>query len=274
VSGDERALFAAVCAAPDDDAPRLAYADFIAASDPAQAELIRLQIQRATLDRRNKTPSSRPTGREHELLVAHGNTWGRYLQKFVRRPRGNALDPLDQGFAFVRGFIAFVRMEPENFVGLGQRLFDMAPVQHADLYGGEDPVRPLFASPLLARLHSLSLAGAGLDDDDAIALAGCDALRGCAWLDLSNNRIGRRGVEALARSSMMANKVTVLMRGNPCNPIENVRVDTDGSIADGVLPPVAKEIEASMGRVEWFHFGWDNVGDQPDRYYAKWVGRQ
>ena len=42
----ERDLFAAVCAAPDDDAPRLAYAGFIQKSEPEYAEFIRSEIDK------------------------------------------------------------------------------------------------------------------------------------------------------------------------------------------------------------------------------------
>ena len=37
-------LIRAVCADPADDAPRLAYADTVAAIDPARAELIRIRL--------------------------------------------------------------------------------------------------------------------------------------------------------------------------------------------------------------------------------------
>lgn len=260
-------LLQAVNESPDDDAPRLAYADFVASREPDYAEFVRLQIARSAAERREHALTGRASARERELLAKHYAKWGHYIQRYVRDaplPRED-----DQGWGFDRGFIAFVRMEPENFVALGERLFTMAPVQHADLYGGEGNVRPLFAAPQLARLDSLSLRNAGLDDDDAIALANCDFLRRAAWLDLSDNKIGERGVEALAASAVFANKVVVMMDGNPCNPCDRPSWDWDGSLAFAHPSRAGARIEEKLGRrVAWFHYV--RRGAVPDRFHAKW----
>src|SRR5262245_23669239 len=42
---DASSLLAQIARSPADDAPRLAYADWCEASDPARAELIRLQVE-------------------------------------------------------------------------------------------------------------------------------------------------------------------------------------------------------------------------------------
>jgi len=257
-----RELLAEISRCPDDDAPRLAYADAVERVEPEYAELVRLQIARATEERERGTRRASPSGRERELLRAHEAEWTRYIQKYVRPA---ASDP---GAGFERGFVAFVRMEPENFVALGPRLFDMAPVQHADLYGGSAPVRPLFDAPGLARLDSLSLRGAGLDDDDAIALAASPHLARASWLDLGENRIGNRGVEALAASPIMANKVIVRMDGNPGDPTDVPHYDYDGSVADLTVSPLADELEAKLGRrIAWFH----HTSRAPDRFHARWI---
>jgi uncharacterized protein (TIGR02996 family) len=253
---------------PDDDEPRLAYAQAVQRIEPEYAEFVRLQIARAADERTRKARRDAPSARELELLRIHGYEWTRYIEKYVRPSRTNGRD---QGSALIRGFVGFVRMEPENFVALGTRLFDMAPVQHADLYGGEDPVRPLFEAPGLARLDSLSLRGAGLDDDDAIALAASPHLARVTWLDLGDNRIGNRGVEALAAAPTMANKVIVRLDGNPGDPAEVPHYDWDGSIADVTVSPLADEIEARLGRIAWFHYDWRGPNDEPDRFHARWA---
>jgi len=257
---------------PDDDAPRLAYADAVQRFEPEYAEFIRLQIARAADERARQTRWDTPSVRELELLRVHEDEWTHYLQRYVR-PAPD--DPEDQGSGFVRGFIGFVRMEPENFIALGLQLFEMAPVQHADLYGGDEPVRPLFEYPGLARLDSLSLRGTGLDDDDAIALAASPHLARATWLDLRDNRIGNRGVEALAAAPTMANKVIVKLNGNPGDPTDVPHFDWDGSIPDITVSPLADEIEATLGRrVSWFHYDWRGPRDEPDRYHARWVTRR
>lgn len=258
-------LLVAISRAPDDDAPRLAYADAVERIEPEYAEFVRLQVARAADERGRKALRGAPSARERELLRSHGHEWTRYIEKYVR-PGGD-----DCGADFDRGFIGFVRMEPESFVALGERLFAMAPVQHADLHGGDEPVRPLFDAPGLARLDSLSLRGAGLDDDDAIALAASPHLARITWLDLGENRIGGRGVTALAMSPFMANKVVVRLDGNPGDACDVPHFDWDGSIADVTVSPLADEIEAQLGRpVPWLHQLWSGAG-MPDRYHARWI---
>lgn len=264
---EEQALLAAVNDAPDEDAPRLAYARYVDNREPDYAEFIRLQIERARLERELHERVGNPTAREQELLSRHYNKWGRYIQRYLRDAPVPRED--DQGWQFDRGFIAFARMEPENFVALGQRLFDMAPIQHADLYGGSEPVRPLFAAPHLDRLDSLSLTGTGLDDDDAIAIANCEGLRRATWLDLSDNRIGQRGAEALAASPIFENKVVVDLTGNPYDPTRRASWDYDGSLAFSYLPEEGVRIEQNLGRrIPWLHYV--QLYPIPDRYHTKW----
>lgn len=72
---DELALRAAILAYPDEDTPRLMFADWLDENDrPDQAEFIRLQIERSHTDRDD--PRWRDLiGREAELLVAAKHTW-------------------------------------------------------------------------------------------------------------------------------------------------------------------------------------------------------
>lgn len=265
----ERDLFAAVTAAPDDDAPRLAYADFIARSEPEYAEFIRLQVARATDERARGAPTGDMSPREHELWRKHYAQWGHYIQRYCRDAR--APDAYDQGWGFHRGFIGFVRMEPENFVALGERLFRMAPIQHADLYDGSEPVRPLFDSPELAKLDSLSLWRTGLTDDDAIAIAKCEPLSRATWLDLRDNQITLKGVRALAESPYMHNKIVLDLRGNPFDPGDIPSYDGAGTLADWGPPYEAQQIQRELGRgVPWFRRVFRKP--MPDRYHAKTAG--
>src|SRR5947199_5771038 len=92
----------AILDAPDDELPRLIYADWLdERGDPDRAEFIRLQVELARLPVRD--PLRKPlTEREAELMNAHGPDW---------------LDPPDDFLAnwyFVRGFLE---------VGLSVRAF-------------------------------------------------------------------------------------------------------------------------------------------------------
>ena len=72
------ALHAAVIAAPDDDAPRLAYADALEDTDPVRAELIKVQLTLAVWRRNRATPVARTDAvlRAGVLIREHGAAWG------------------------------------------------------------------------------------------------------------------------------------------------------------------------------------------------------
>src|SRR3954469_2476241 len=82
-SADERALFHAVLDDPEDDLPRLAYADWLdehgGETDHARAEFIRLQIELDGLERPpgpETTSHRKPlSARISALLKAHRKHW-------------------------------------------------------------------------------------------------------------------------------------------------------------------------------------------------------
>ena len=262
-------LLAAVCAAPDDDAPRLAYAAFCDEHEPPRAELIRQQIGRALEERRRRKMFSEPNTRELELLAAHGEAWTRDLQTYVVP---DATMPL--GCALERGFVEHARVTLANVMSLGARLYALAPIRHLDVVcprgalADDRDARRVLRADGLEHLRSLSLAGLGIGDEGARELAGCASLAHVRWIDLSRNAIGRAGVEALARSALMADKLFVL-DGNPCDPIERPSFDWDGSVADVTSPGFPSEIEAAVGhRVAWLRHSWARAGQKPDRFHA------
>jgi len=88
-------LLAAIYAQPDDDAPRLVYADALQERGDPRGELIALQIRLAT---EAGEPAMRV--RERELLREHGDAWLGALAPIVVAP-----------FAFERGFLAMVTID-------------------------------------------------------------------------------------------------------------------------------------------------------------------
>jgi uncharacterized protein (TIGR02996 family) len=264
------ALLAAVTADPASDAPRLAYADALAATAPARAELVRLQVARHAAERASGALRAKPAKRERALLAAHGADWARYVEPYAVPTDNPAPDP---GWTFERGFVGRLRVAPATLVGLGARLFALAPLAHLDLAvdarDGDDAgaLRAALTSPLLGRLRTFAAASCGLTDDDAAALAANPAIAGLAWLDLRDNRIGDRGVRALAASAAVRAIPIVLLGGNPCDPGQQVSLDFDGSIADSWIPPAGEALEAAHGPIPWIHL--PPAGDLPDREHAQ-----
>src|SRR4051794_19333399 len=159
----EESLLAAVLAAPDADAPRLAYADWMAKhGQPERAEFIRLQVERARRPFRD-LERLYPGERERALLAAHGEAWLAPLPERVR-----------PCVTFERGFPARAQCEIIDFLAWDDALWQVAPltVVHlvdsvlgcGDYREGLDKdaeMKALAAKPQLARLRGLDLHESG-----------------------------------------------------------------------------------------------------------------
>lgn len=233
---DLAALHEAVIAAPDDEAPRLAYAKAIGDTDPERRELIELQITLARWRKEHIHPESADAMyvREHGLLRAHSSRWAKDV------------DDLVDGWQFLRGFVEVVSLDAERFLRSAELLYRRAPVLHLDLSGVRPVVGELFASPHLERIQSLRLSGNDLDDEAIATLASSPHLGQLAWLDLSRNRIGRTGVEALAASDRLPRLRYVGFQGNAIpDPTPRFADEYD---ADSAL---AAELQRTYGTKPW-----------------------
>jgi uncharacterized protein (TIGR02996 family) len=228
------ALYAAVVAAPTDDAPRIAYADAIAATDPDRAEYIRLELKLATWRKTgpNSPERAKASVRAQALLEKHRREW----EKPVR--------PLACGF--LRGFVELVELDAAKFLATAPDLYARAPILHLDLTGVEPVAEQLFASPHLARIESLSLLRNELRDAEIALLAGSPYLKRLAWLDLGLNKVGPAGLEALAASDRLPRLGYVSLMSNPVD-------DPTPKHADGYerTSPVARALQEKYGTRAW-----------------------
>ena len=183
----------AVIAAPDNDAPRVAYADAIAATDPDRAELIRLQLALTRWRKTHEDPPERTAAstRSRVLLDKHKAEWSA------------TVGPLVAGCAFLRGFVELVALDATRFLSIAPALYKLAPIRHLDLSGVKPVAAALFASPHLARIESLSLLRNSLDDADVELLANSPNLGHLTWLDLGLNAITAAGLDSLAASTRL-----------------------------------------------------------------------
>src|SRR5689334_7177371 len=91
----DKGFLEAICASPQDDGPRLIYADWLEEhGDPERAEFIRTQIELAKLP---EDDPRRPDleERERDLLGAHAEVWRRALPSWARKEESE----------FRRGFV-------------------------------------------------------------------------------------------------------------------------------------------------------------------------
>src|SRR5579883_1931059 len=142
-------LLDAVCEAPDDDGPRLIYADLLDERGDPRGEFIRVQLALAKLP---PADPRRPEliAREKELLDDHRDEW---LAPFRR---------LVSAAEFRRGFVEDVKVSVWHFVAFADALFATGPVRRAHLLDihpaeGLRVLQVVLESPHVARLTGLTI---------------------------------------------------------------------------------------------------------------------
>jgi len=187
----DEAFLQAILEHPDENAPRLVYADWLEeCGDVDRAEFIRLQCGDGS-----------PT-RQAELLRQHGSHWAGQVAHHA------------YSFAFRRGFIEEIAINASAFLEIGPSLFDAAPIRLLRLIGTRAVMNRIFASPLLGRLRALHLTGCGIGDDGAELLAACRYLTDLQILRLGHNALGDRAVAALTDSPNLGNLHTLVLASN------------------------------------------------------------
>jgi uncharacterized protein (TIGR02996 family) len=208
-------FMADILAHPDDDAPRLIFADWLEENSNAagrdRAQFIRLQVELARYPESERFAFL--VGRERGLLVQYRQAWLAELPGWAR-----------QHCHFERGFVVAVYCKSIDFVERGEQLFSAAPVRRVTLVQAQGVFTRLVACPLLAHLASLDLRAASLGDDEVQALAACPHLGSLTALDLSYNAIFSRGAEALAASKRWPRLTSLRLRG--CNEIGSRAVES------------------------------------------------
>jgi uncharacterized protein (TIGR02996 family) len=276
---------------PDDDAPRLVYADWLDEhGDPDRAEFIRLQIEAARL-KQDKAfrPGLHERGRE--LLDRHKAEWLRDLPA-----------PLRKDFAFERGFVNWLYCSALEFLRGAERLFRRTPVRSVRLKYATRRLAELAACPYLARLSRISFTGAGnrmdgagasaffaspylgglteldlsynaIGPQGAAALAACRHLAGLRHLDLSHNRVGDEGAAALAASPYLGNLESLSLYSNDigddgaaalANSPHLNRLDFLGLTSNQVGPAGVEALAAAAGlpALTRLRLAYNPVGDR------------
>ncbi len=148
---DREALHRAICANPDEDTPRLVYADWLQENGEAErAAFVRAQIEVARAE--PFSPQARAAAaKADELLKKNRKEWGEPVRYWV------------EDYRFERGFIGHVTIEVFPFVRNAEMIFNAEPVQSLLLTRHADPtdrfsLQPVFELPQLKRIRRLSFA--------------------------------------------------------------------------------------------------------------------
>src|SRR5262245_61836378 len=187
VPDQERAFWRAIIDSPEDDAPRLVYADWL--DDHGQierAELIRASCRLAAMPEHDADRLDL-LDRVRELARAETERWQRALKGIVDR------------LNLHRGLPGWAMLSCPKFLQHGEELFRRAPVVQVSLRPHR-PVTKLAASPLLGRVRGLMLGYTipTLSLSEGEKLLASPHLAGLVHLDLSGNRHGDGLAAALA----------------------------------------------------------------------------
>jgi uncharacterized protein (TIGR02996 family) len=223
----------AIRKAPDDDAPRLACADWLDEhGESDRAAFIRLQCQMHRMPQRG-LKFTRVRDQTDKLLKKHEKEWVGPLARWVRR------------YDFRRGFIESVRLEVAAFLKHAEQLFQLVPLRALDFVEPKDLMPALVRSPFLGRVESLRFHGFfivdqfqddnrlslllaspqlrtvrrldlgtnGLDTADTEQVARCKYLKDLNHLDLTFNSIGDAGLRAVAYSDCLTSLNSLVIFG-------------------------------------------------------------
>jgi uncharacterized protein (TIGR02996 family) len=171
---------------PEDDTPRLVYADWLEdEGDSERAEFIRAQCRRSEVQ---------PAAREAELLTRNEARWRAALPQ---------LEGITWGDEFTRGFVEGVFAETAGaFLRHAPALFAVAPVRRVRI-GLVNPVNvsALARSRHLLALEELNLGNnSGIDASGVCVLVSSPNVANLSSLLLHYNNIGNAGLGHLAQS--------------------------------------------------------------------------
>ena len=243
----------AICEAPDDDAPRLVFADWLDENgDPERAEFIRQHVQlarqpeAAAVDRRCAELFQANRRRWVAELPGPADFWAEFAvtgpgsrdvrsRLEVGHERGESVyQDTWVGFApdlgdWARGFPAAVCVQggSDLFLTYLDVIMEFVPVRKLHLMNLNDPgtlVQTIAGHPFLAKLRDLILPWVTLTDDAAVALAGSPFATGLRQVSLIAERMTDRAGRAFAESPYLRDVDMLLLLRNEFNGSTRARL--------------------------------------------------
>jgi uncharacterized protein (TIGR02996 family) len=199
------AFLEAIAEAPDDDTPRLVYADWLEDHrQPHRANFIRTQCERAKLGADDPRRAELKE-QEQKLLGRHEKAWLGALPK---------LAGVTWETTFRRGFVEGAKVEGAGkFLAQAGALFRAAPLQSVELRKVRG-LEGLAASPWLRRLRRLCVRNSRVGPSGAAALARSPHLAGLSVLVLSGTDVEAEGAKALVHSPYLTRLSALDLAGN------------------------------------------------------------
>ncbi len=238
---DEAALIKAVIENPDDDAPRLAYADWCDQRGDPRGRFIRVQLELAPIEYDQEKENRWPLKYESmALLEKHGHEWMPSQHPHIIKCKMH------------RGFVAGIDITATSFLNHFADMSALYPIQYVDVLDLVPHARAVLTSPHLRRLTSLGVHDGDITDDDLKAFSQSPFVANLWWLDLSDNHITQEGVEALITSPFLKKLGFVALDTNPCNPVETASFGEE-VLAYKHMPEAGRKLIERFGPIKWLY---------------------
>jgi uncharacterized protein (TIGR02996 family) len=216
---------------PDDDTPRLIYADWLDEhGDADRAEFIRIQCRLARPDIRDQEERNRLQDRERMILQRQDHVWSLGRPSCFHYSRG-----------FVEGFISPTLLsgedDPHWFLDNAETIFARCPLlQNAYLSlktveaGRDGPqevpgtldqgvLESFSRVPGLRRLRSFALCHSTLNEEGLAWLAGSPYLTSLRRLDLTGNELHTLAIELLLEAPWLSGLTSLDLSGHAYAPL-------------------------------------------------------
>ncbi len=190
--GEASGFLARIRERPNDDGPRLIYADWLDEQGDPRGEFIRVQLALARLPEDDR--------RRAKLRHVERDLLGRYADLWSEPFRGLATGPV-----FSRGFVEEVKVTARQLLAYPDALFAAGPVSHLHLLDLGSHLVPALALPQLLKLSGLTVFAQHLGPPLARAVAESPFLANLTEMRLARNRLGDDGAECVAASPHLAN---------------------------------------------------------------------
>lgn len=177
----------AILARPDDNLPRLVYADYLDERGDPRGEFIRVQI---ALSQNNLDPELKQ--RERDLFTEYGERWLGPLSDFVSVA------------TFRRGFVEEVVVVADQYLRNEARLFSTEPVRRIKFRGIFGQERALAHSTGLTRLVGIDFGYNELDAGQLLPLINSSEIARVQDLTIAGNLVGDRGALAVASATHLS----------------------------------------------------------------------
>jgi uncharacterized protein (TIGR02996 family) len=254
---EREALMKAVCDNPDEDTPRLVFADWLQEhSEEARAEFIRVQVE---LARRGEEPKLK--AREESLFAAHREEWEQPFRQFEV---AGSFRHFVFGVHFRRGFVWGISINDERyrFVDNASALFRLAPIERVNLFHKEQH-EDLTRCPELLNVKELLIDRAGFETEEIARLLRSKYLSNIVRLDLiaddDNGHLGSDGLELLGRAKTLPALRHLDLSYNCCSWMYSDEGNWIKRLTKGKL----------MGQLETLRLRYTDVTDEGARHLAR-----